>query len=52
MLKYSYMIQDIRAVRDRFERNAFSSQPRVEGTRWRSGARAIRRCPRATHPAQ
>ena len=31
MLKYSYMIQDIRAVRDRFESSAFGSQARVEG---------------------
>jgi len=30
MLKYSYMIKDIHAVRDQFETNAFERQPKLE----------------------
>lgn len=41
MLKYSYMIQDIRAVRDRFEAAAFGRQQQVE-------AQALACCGRAT----
>lgn len=40
MLKYSHMIQDIRAVRDRFEGRAFGRQPEVEAKAlalWKKG---------------
>lgn len=43
MLKYSYMIKDIRAERDRFEATAFARQPQLEAEAlalWNKGERA------------